>query len=78
MTKRAVIRYRGTLTRPARPGLGSGCPTCRRLGFLLTPSRYDMWRYYCPVCQQLFTGRVTCPARLELVFRSDPPPPPPA
>jgi hypothetical protein len=32
-----------------------------------------MWRYYCPVCQQLFTGRVTCPARLELVFRSDTP-----
>src|SRR5712691_8301044 len=70
MTKLGVIRYSGTLTVPAQPESGAFCPTCRRLGLLLTPPQYNVWGHYCPGCQQLFNGLATLPARLRADARA--------
>ncbi len=59
MTTLGVIRYSGTLTVPPQPEPGSYCPTCRRLGLLLTPPLHNVWGHYCSGCQQLFNGLAT-------------------
>jgi len=59
------IRYSGTVTRRERPDGGSACPTCRRLGWRLTPPLWEVWPYYCADCQQLFMGIGTSPCRLK-------------
>jgi len=65
MPKLGVIRYSGMLTVPAQPDAGAFCPTCHRLGLLLTPALHHVWGHYCPGCQQLFNGRATYPGRLR-------------
>ncbi len=65
MTTLGVIRYSGTLTVPAQPEPGAYCPTCRRLGLLLTPPLHNVWGHYCSGCQQLFNGLATYPGRLR-------------
>jgi len=65
MTTLGVIRYSGTLTVPAQPEPGAYCPTCRRLGLLLTPPLHNVWGHYCSGCQQLFNGLAAYSGRLR-------------